>query len=85
MTTIQTSAPFPFHDRHIQGSTRRAVYDYINLYSKEHGYAPTVREVASGLGLCSPASVHRHMTTLAKEGLLVREKCKARAVCVIES
>ena len=84
MTTISTHVQAPVHSRHVQGSTRRAVYDYINLYAKEHGYAPTVREVASGLGLCSPASVHRHMTTLAKEGLLVREKCKARAVCVID-
>ena len=82
MTTIQ--APIPLHNRHIQGSTRRAVYDFISIFSKEHGYAPTVREIAAGLGLCSPASVHRHMNSLAAEGMLVREKSKARAISLID-
>lgn len=72
------------HNQRIQGSTRRAVYDYIYLYTKENGYAPTVREVASGLGICSPATVHRHMASLAKEGLIVRQENKARAVCLVE-
>ncbi len=82
MTTMQ-SVP-TMHNRYVQGSTRRAVYDYIMSFSREHGYAPTVREIASGLGLCSPASVHRHMNCLAEEGLLIREKSKARAVSVVD-
>lgn len=82
MTTMQTAAPM--RSRYVQGSTRRAVYEYISSYSREHGYAPTVREIASGLGLCSPASVHRHMNYLAQEGLLIREKSKARAVSVVD-
>ncbi|MDR2515703.1 MAG: helix-turn-helix domain-containing protein [Christensenellaceae bacterium] len=72
------------HSNRVQGSTRRAVYDYIFRFFGEHGYAPTVREVAKGLGICSPATVHRHMTGLAREGLITRAGNKARAVCLVE-
>lgn len=67
----------------MQGSTRRAVYEFIMGYTQDHGFAPTVREVASGLGFCSPATVHRHMGSLAKEGLLTREGNKARAISIL--
>ena len=43
---------------------------YINQYISDHGIAPTLREIADGLGLSSPGSVHRHVTILKQEGLL---------------
>lgn len=51
-------------------STRDRVLMYINQYIADHGIAPTLREIADGLGLSSPGSVHRHVTILKREGLL---------------
>ena len=51
-------------------STRDRVLMYINQYIADHGIAPTLREIADGLGLSSPGSVHRHISILRQEGLL---------------
>lgn len=83
--TIPYTSPALQRTPHVQGSTRRAVYNYITLFTQQNGYAPTVREIATGLGICSTATVHRHMVTLAHEGLILRSKNKARAVTVCEN
>ena len=50
--------------------TRDRVLMYINQYTADHGFAPSLREIASGVGLSSPGSVHHHIALLKEEGLL---------------
>lgn len=50
----------------MQNQIKQAVVDYI----KEHGYAPTVREIGAVVGLSSSASVHRYLTAAIDAGLL---------------
>ncbi|MBA3583785.1 MAG: repressor LexA, partial [Gemmatimonadetes bacterium] len=40
--------------------TRRQheVYDYIRSFLESHGYAPSLEEIGSALGLSSVATVH---------------------------
>lgn len=51
--------------------TRQRVLKYIAGYQDEHGWAPTVREIASAVGLASPSSVHGHLLVLRDRGDLV--------------
>lgn len=43
---------------------------FIEAYSHAHGYAPTVREIAAGVGLKSTASVQYQLNRLREQGLL---------------
>ena len=44
----------------------------LDLIVNGSGRPPTVRELATELGLSSPASVHRHLKKLAQEGLITQ-------------
>ena len=67
-------------------STRDQVLMYINQYTADHGIAPSLREIAAGVGLSSPGSVHHHVTSLKEEGLLKDyAPRKSRALVVSKS
>ena len=53
-----------------RGKTRDRILVFINQYTGEHGFSPTLREIADGVGLSSPGSVHHHIAQLKEEGLL---------------
>lgn len=40
---------------------QQQIYDFIKEYQQEKGYPPSVREMASAVGLSSPSTVHAHL------------------------
>ena len=56
------------------------VLDYIKQYIAEKGYSPTVREICTGLGLRSPATIQEHLKKLALAGLIVNDPRKSRTI-----
>lgn len=46
----------------------------------EHGYPPSVREIAETVGLASTSAVHHHLMALEREGLLERGSHSSRAL-----
>lgn len=59
---------------------QRRIYDYILSYTNEYGYPPSVREIASAVGLKSPSTVHFHLKALEEAGAIVRDSGKTRAI-----
>ncbi len=55
------------------------IYRFIISEQAKNGYPPTVREICQGVGLASPASVHRYLKQLTYEGLLSGDTNKKRA------
>ena len=51
---------------------QQQIYDFIKEYQQEKGYPPSVREMASAVGLSSPSTVHAHLSALEARGLLKR-------------
>jgi len=49
---------------------QKEVLDYIVNFIHEHGYAPSYREIAGGLELASPSTVHTHVQSLRTRGFL---------------
>lgn len=49
---------------------QKEVLDFIIQYIHEQGYAPSYREIATGLKLASPSTVHTHVQTLRARGYL---------------
>ncbi len=64
------------------GLTRRQqeVLSFIERYSAEQGYPPTVRDIGRALGLASPSTVHAHLAKLQGLGALRRDPTKPRAL-----
>ena len=64
---------------------QQQIYDYILSFSDEHGYPPSVREIAAAVNLKSPATVHFHMKGLREAGLITQAEGKTRAITINDS
>lgn len=63
---------------------QRHILQVIEEVVREQGYPPTVREIGAAVGLCSPASVQRHLSALEDLGYIRRESAKRRALEVVK-
>jgi len=53
---------------------------YVRSYSTEHGFPPSVREIALAVGLASTSAVHHHLTKLQEAGKLQKQATRSRAL-----
>ncbi len=56
------------------------VLEYIEDFMEKNSYAPSVRELCSGLNISSTATIVYHLRKLENQGKLVRAKQKNRAM-----
>ncbi|MDP2631140.1 MAG: transcriptional repressor LexA [Candidatus Uhrbacteria bacterium] len=49
---------------------QREVLDFIEGFVQENNYTPSYREIAEGLGLSSPSTVHQHIQALCDKGVI---------------
>ena len=59
---------------------QQEILEYLTNFTAQHGYAPSIREICQAVGLRSTASVHYHMTELARQGRIEWDPGKKRAV-----
>ncbi len=64
---------------------QQQIYDYILAFADEHGYPPSVREIAEAVGLKSPATVHFHLKGLREAGYISQAEGKTRAITITDS
>jgi repressor LexA len=64
-------------DRH------RQILELISTVVAERGYPPSVREIGEAVGLSSPSTVHSHLSTLVKAGMIRKDPSKPRAIEVL--
>lgn len=62
---------------------QKRVLEFIEQFTKEHGYPPSVREIGAAVGLTSTATVHGYLERLEKKGYLDRAALKTRAMKVV--
>lgn len=55
-----------------------ALLRFIAAFSQEHGYAPTIREMAAGAGISSNSVVTYNLNILAREGYARKGEYAAR-------
>ena len=63
---------------------QQQIYDYILAFANEHGYPPSVREIAQAVGLKSPATVHFHLKGLREAGCITQAEGKTRAITITD-
>ncbi len=59
------------------------ILSYVNSFVQENGYAPSVREIGSAVGLRSTASVSYHLRQLQEKGLLLSPGSKGRKRAIV--
>jgi len=59
---------------------REKVLEFVRDYIDEHGFAPSIREIARAVGVRSTKAVKYHLDILVNEGLLKRTPRQARGL-----
>lgn len=64
---------------------QKTVYNFIKSWYSRKGYPPTIREIASHIGVKSTNAVHNYLKILYRKGYLTREDMKSRTWRPVES
>ena len=59
---------------------QQQVLDFIHAHHRQHGVAPSLREIQAHFGLASPFGIQRHVDALTEKGALRRLDGKARGL-----
>lgn len=63
---------------------QKQILDFIKQYIDKYGYSPTLGEIAEAIGVSSLATVHEHISALAKKGVIKRFEGAIRGIEVID-
>src|SRR5436305_13525171 len=63
---------------------QQEIFDFIKRYSAKYGYPPTVRDIGKAGGLAVSSTVHAHLASLERIGLLRRDPAKPRAIEMLD-
>ena len=59
------------------------ILDFVNEFTKQNGFAPSVREIGAAVGLSSTASVSYHIQALQEKGMLITPDSKGRKRSIV--
>jgi repressor LexA len=62
---------------------REQIVDFIESYTREHGWPPSYREICAGVGLKSVSTVKLHIERLRRDGVIVTNGRNARSIRVV--
>ena len=63
---------------------QRQILDFLNNYIEKFGHAPTLVEIAKKFKLKSLATVHEHLQTLEKKGLIKKQSGLSRGIEILD-
>src|SRR3989344_3191432 len=61
----------------------RQVLEFVTQYVQRNGYAPTLMEIAQGLGLNAASTIHEHVARLIKKGYIRKTPGTERGIELI--
>jgi repressor LexA len=63
---------------------QKQILDYISQYIQKNGFSPTLQEIADALGVSSLATVHEHLATMVKKGVIRRFEGAVRGIEIVD-
>lgn len=63
---------------------QKQILDYISQYIQINGYSPTLQEIANAMHLSSLATVHEHLQSLEKKGVIRKFEGSVRGIEVVD-
>lgn len=70
-------------NKHIKGTGRERVYNFIVEFIKKNCYSPSIREICVGTGLSSTSSVYCHLITLKMLGKIDMKENTPRTIRLV--
>ena len=64
---------------------QKQIIDFIDQYIQKFGTSPTLQEIADALGVSSLATVHEHLQSLTKKGVIRRHEGAVRGIELIDN
>ncbi|MCL4360693.1 transcriptional repressor LexA [Patescibacteria group bacterium] len=61
----------------------RQLLDFIAQFIQRYGYAPTLKEIGTSMGISSPATVHEHIDRLRLKGFIRKLDGTARGLEIV--
>ena len=59
---------------------QKQILEFIKQHIQQYSVAPTLKQIAGAIGVSSLATVHEHLTTLEKKGLIKRSTGRVRSI-----
>ena len=63
---------------------QKQILDFIKQYIDKYGYSPTLGEIAEAIGVSSLATVHEHLQSLVKKGVIKKFEGAVRGIEVLD-
>lgn len=63
---------------------QKQILDFISQYIQMNGTSPTLQEIADAMNLSSLATVHEHLNTLEKKGVIKKYEGAVRGIEVLD-
>ena len=63
---------------------QKQIIEFISQYIQKNGYSPTLTEIADALGVSSLATVHEHLSSLVKKGVIKRFEGAVRGIEIVD-
>jgi repressor LexA len=63
---------------------QRELLDFLKQYILKHNHSPTLQEIADAMGVSSLATVHEHLQSLVKKGLIKRYEGAVRGIEILD-
>lgn len=64
---------------------RSLIVSFVDSYTKEHGFCPTIREISCAVGLKSTATVYDHLKRMQRDGILTFSPFTPRSITLNDS
>ena len=63
---------------------QRQILEFIGEFIKKNGYSPTLLEIGKAMKLSSPATIHEHLKSLEKKGVIRKNANDVRGIEIVE-
>ncbi len=63
---------------------QKEIFDFIKSHINEKQYPPTIREIATELGIKSSSTVHEHLSNMRKKGYINFIDTLPRTLSIVE-
>lgn len=61
---------------------QQAIFNFVSAFSRDRGFAPSLREIGLAVGLTNVSAVRGHVAALTKKGVLQKEPDQPRSIRV---
>ncbi|HUV71949.1 MAG TPA: transcriptional repressor LexA [Clostridia bacterium] len=63
---------------------QKQILDFISQFIQKNGYSPTLQQIADALGVSSLATVHEHLNTMVKKGVIKKYQGAVRGIEILD-